>query len=135
MVATVTFKRLFTSLIIFFYFFINNSIALEIIRDEELEKFTREITAELINNTNIDVDDINFYFINNKEINAFVTGGKNIFINTGLITQAEDYREYQAVIAHELSHIIGGHVFNTSVELKNLSNKALPVYLLGIIGV
>ena len=135
MVATVTFKRLFPSLIVFFYFLIHNSFAFEIIRDEELEKFTKELTVELVNNTDINVDDINFYFINNKEINAFVTGGKNIFINTGLITQADDYREFQAVIAHELAHIIGGHVFNTSAELRNLSNKALPVYLLGIIGI
>ena len=135
MVATVTFKRLFASLIIFFCFFIHNSFALEIIRDEELEKFTKELTAELLTDTNLNVEDINFYFINNKEINAFVTGGKNIFVNTGLITQADDYREYQAVIAHELSHIIGGHIFNTSAELRNLSNKALPVYLLGIIGI
>ncbi len=135
MVATVTFKRLFASLIIFFCFFIHNSFALEIIRDEELEKFTKELTAELLSNNNLNEEDINFYFINNKEINAFVTGGKNIFVNTGLITQADDYREYQAVIAHELSHIIGGHIFNTSAELKNLSNKALPVYLLGIIGI
>ncbi len=135
MVATVTFKRLFASLIIFFCFFIHNSFALEIIRDEELEKFTKELTAELLSNNNINEEDINFYFINNKEINAFVTGGKNVFVNTGLITQADDYREYQAVIAHELSHIIGGHIFNTSAELKNLSNKALPVYLLGIIGI
>jgi len=135
MVATVTFKRLFAPLIIFFCFFIHNSFALEIIRDEELEKFTKELTAELLTDTNLNVEDINFYFINNKEINAFVTGGKNIFVNTGLITQADDYREYQAVIAHELSHIIGGHIFNTSAELRNLSNKALPVYLLGIIGI
>ena len=135
MVATVIFKRIITSLIIYFSIFIHNSIALEIIRDEELENFTKELTVELLNNTSINVEDINFYFVNNKEINAFVTGGKNIFINTGLITQADDYREYQAVIAHELSHIIGGHIFNTSAELQNLSNKALPVYLLGIIGI
>ena len=135
MVATVIFKRIIASLIIYFSIFIHNSIALEIIRDEELENFTKELTVELLNNTSINVEDINFYFVNNKEINAFVTGGKNIFINTGLITQADDYREYQAVIAHELSHIIGGHIFNTSAELQNLSNKALPVYLLGIIGI
>ncbi len=135
MVATVTFKRLFSSLIVFFCFFIHNSFALEIIRDEELEKFTKELTDELLSDNNLNVEDINFYFINNKNINAFVTGGKNIFINTGLITKAEDYREYQAVIAHELSHIIGGHIFNTTTELKNLGNKALPVYLLGLLGI
>ena len=135
MVAAVTFKRLFSSFIVFFCFFVHSSVALEIIRDEELEKFTKELTSELLIDINLNVEDINFYFINNKEINAFVTGGKNIFINTGLITKADDYREYQAVIAHELSHIIGGHIFNTSTELANLSNKALPVYLLGIIGI
>ena len=135
MVATVTFKRLFVFFILFFCTFTHKIFALEIIRDEELEKFTKELGVELLNNTNLSVDDISFYFINSKEINAFVTGGKNVFINTGLITQADDYREYQAVIAHELSHIIGGHIFNTSAELKNLSNKALPVYLLGIIGI
>ena len=133
--AAVTFKRLFSSFIVFFCFFVHSSVALEIIRDEELEKFTKELTSELLIDINLNVEDINFYFINNKEINAFVTGGKNIFINTGLITKADDYREYQAVIAHELSHIIGGHIFNTSTELANLSNKALPVYLLGIIGI
>ena len=135
MVATVTIKRLIVSVLIFFFTLTHKSLALEIIRDEELEKFTKEITAELLINSSINVEDINFYFINNKEINAFVTGGKNIFVNTGLITHADDYREYQAVIAHELSHIIGGHIFNTSAELKSLSNKALPVYLLGIIGI
>ena len=35
MVATVIFKKLFTSLIFFFCFFIHNSFALEIIRDED----------------------------------------------------------------------------------------------------
>ena len=134
MVATVIIKRLFAFLIIFFCI-LHNSFAFEIIRDEELEKLTKELTDELLKNTNLNVEDINFYFVNNREINAFVTGGKNIFINTGLITHADDYREYQAVIAHELSHIIGGHIFNTSAELQNLSNKALPVYLLGIIGI
>ena len=47
---------------------------------------------------------------------------------------ANDYREYAAVLSHELAHIFGGHIFNTSIEISNLSNKALPIYLLGIIG-
>ena len=66
MVATVTFKSLFSSLIVFFCFFIHSSFALEIIRDEELEKFTKILTAELLNDNNLNEEDINFYFINNN---------------------------------------------------------------------
>ena len=29
---------------------------------------------------------------------------------------------------------MGGHVFRTSEELANISSKAMPIYLLGIIG-
>ncbi len=108
--------------------------ALEVIRDTEIEEFTHDIVNILLADTNIDAKDINIYFIKSKQVNAFVTGGKNIFINTELIIEAQDYREYAAVIAHELAHIMGGHVFRTSEELANISSKAMPIYLLGIIG-
>ena len=107
---------------------------MEVIRDTEIEEFTNDIVKILLGDSNIEAEDINVYFINSKQVNAFVTGGKNIFVNTELIIKAEDYREYAAVIAHELAHILGGHIFRTSEELANISNKAMPIYLLGIIG-
>ena len=58
-----------------------------------------------------------------------------MFINTELIAAAEDYREYAGVIAHELAHIMGGHIFSTSEQLSNLSDSAFPIYLLGIISI
>ncbi len=112
-----------------------SSVALEIIRDIELENYTYDLMKSLSNQERLDVDDLNIYFINSNQVNAFVTGGKNIFINTELIIEAEDYREYAAVLAHELAHIEGGHIFSTSIELANLSGKAFPIYLLGIIGI
>ena len=108
--------------------------AIEIIRDTELENFTDEIITKLLGFNKLESADLKIYFINSNEINAFVTGGKNIFINTELIIEADDYREYAAVLAHELAHIIGGHIFKTSIEVSNLSDKALPIYLLGILG-
>ena len=109
--------------------------AFEIIRDIELENFTDDIIIKLLDSKSEQLNDIEIYFIKSNEVNAFVTGGKNIFINTELIIEADDYREYAAVLAHELAHIKGGHIFNTSIEIDNLSNKALPIYLLGIISV
>ena len=88
----------------------------------------------LLQSNNLESEDLKIYFVKSDQVNAFVTGGQNIFINTELILTANDYREYAAVLAHELAHILGGHIFNTSIEISNLSNKALPIYLLGIIG-
>ena len=121
--------------LIFFFSFTNNAKSLEIIRDIELENFTKEIIAILSGKEDESPEKINIYFIKSNEVNAFVTGGQNIFINTELIIKAEDYREYAAVLAHEIAHIQGGHFFNTSLEINNLSNKAFPIYLLGIIGI
>ena len=108
---------------------------LEIIRDVELESFTNEIIDSLLTGSDITSDDLNIYFINSDEINAFVTSGSDMFIHIGLILSADDYREYVSVIAHELSHIIGSHVSRTKNKIENLSNNAFPVYLLGVLGI
>ena len=116
-------------------FFILPAKSLEIIRDTELENFTREVVDIFLTDREIETEDLNIYFVKSNEINAFVTGGKNMFINTELIAAAEDYREYAGVIAHELAHIMGGHIFSTSEQLSNLSDSAFPIYLLGIISI
>ena len=128
-------KSLFISNILFFFTFCNPLFALEVIRDTELEEFTEDIIEILLHDSNLETSDISIYFIKSNEVNAFVTGGKNLFINTELIIKADDYREYAAVIAHELAHILSGHVFRTSEEISNISNKAFPIYLLGLIGI
>ncbi len=126
--------RFFIKFFLIFYFLFSQSNAFEIIRDTELEQFTDDIVSILLKSSNLETDDLKIYFVKSDQINAFVTGGQNIFINTELILTANDYREYAAVLAHELAHILGGHIFNTSIEISNLSNKAIPIYLLGIIG-
>ena len=127
-------KSLFILNTIFFFILGGPLKALEVIRDTELENFTNDIINILLIDSNVESEDINVYFINSNQVNAFVTGGTNIFINTELIIQAKDYREYAGVVAHELAHILGGHVFRTSEEISNISGKAMPIYLLGIIG-
>ena len=120
---------------IFYASLFNKASSLEIIRDVELENFTKKIITSLLEDSEINVDEINYYFIKSKEINAFVTSGNNLFINTEILISANDYREYAAVLAHELAHILGGHIFRTKQEIANLSSKAFPIYVLGILGI
>ena len=124
-------------LIIIFIFLLlpikSNSI--EIVRDVELEEFTREILIPLTKASNLSDNRIDLYFVKSNQINAFVTSGQAIFINTELIIQSKTYSEYLGVLAHELAHINGGHISRTKNQISDLNNKSMPIYLLGILGV
>ena len=124
-------------IILFFIYLISisSSHSLELIRDVELESFTRELISLIDSDSEINNSEINLYFINSKEVNAFVTSSSDMFINTGLITSSNDYVEFVSVLAHELSHINGFRVSRSKEEISNLGKKALPVYLLGILGI
>ena len=109
--------------------------SIELVRDVELEEFTREILTPLTDASNLDKNRIDLYFVKSNQVNAFVTSGQNIFINTELIIKSENYDEYLGVLAHELAHINGGHVSRTIEEIATLGDKSLPIYLLGVLGI
>ncbi|MCX8514897.1 MAG: M48 family metalloprotease [Burkholderiales bacterium] len=52
-----------------------------------------------------------FYFINDKEINAFALPGGFICVYNGLIYATQSEAELVAVLAHEISHIVQHHIF------------------------
>ena len=112
-----------------------NIYAFELVRDVELEEFTKEILLPLTRASNLADNRIDLYFIKSKEVNAFVTSGQAIFINTELIIQSDTYSEYLGVLAHELAHINGGHISRTKNQISDLSERSMPIYLLGILGI
>ncbi len=121
--------------IIFCIFIItNNSYALKIIRDDEAEKFIFQAIALILQAADIPKDEFQLYIIDDKAINAFTTGGNKIFINVGLITNFEDIRVLQGVVAHEIGHLLANHVTLASTNYRELSNAASLGNFLGIIG-
>lgn len=111
-----------------------SSFSMQLIRDVELEEFSKELLLPLTKTSNLEKDRVDLYFINSNDVNAFVTSGQHIFTNTELIIQSSTYDEYLGVLAHELSHINGGHVSRTKEKISKLGDKSLPIYLLGILG-
>jgi predicted Zn-dependent protease len=53
---------------------------------------------------------IEFYVVDNPEINAFAVPGGGIYIHTGLINAASDEAELASVLAHEYGHVAYRHV-------------------------
>ena len=83
--------------------------AQSILRDAETEAFFRDISRDLVIAAGLDPRSVQFVLVGDPSINAFVTGGQNVFVHSGLIIAADNVNELQGVIAHELGHIAAGH--------------------------
>lgn len=103
-----------------------------VIRDTEIEGAIKSWSADVINAAGMTPDQVNIILIQNQDLNAFVAGGSNIFIYTGLIEKTENPGELVGVIAHELGHIAGGHLSRTSEAMSKASFEAIVATLLGV---
>ena len=81
-----------------------------LLRDAEIESSLRRIAQPILNSAGLSSGSVQILIVNDRSMNAFVAGGKNIFINYGLITRMKSAEQLQAVIAHEIGHITGGHL-------------------------
>ncbi len=103
-----------------------------IIRDTEIEKDIRNWTDGVMNAAGMQSSQVNIILVQSPDVNAFVAGGANIFIYTGLIDLSDDVGQVVGVIAHELGHIAGGHLSRTADVGKNASFEAMLGALIGI---
>lgn len=109
-----------------------NAHAASIIRDAELEGILREVTNPIFKAANVAPESVKLYIIQEPEINAFVSGGQNIFVNTGLLRLSEHPSMLIGVMAHETGHISGGHLVRSMDEYQNTAIKSTVGFLLGI---
>jgi len=103
-----------------------------IIRDTEIENIIRSWSEPIIKAAELTPQSIKFILIKNDQINAFVAGGQNVFIYTGLIQKSDNASEIVGVIAHELGHIRGGHLIRTRGALETASYESLIGTIFGI---
>ena len=104
--------------------------AQSILRDAETEHFFRDISKDMIVAAGLDPKSVQIVLVGDPSINAFVTGGQNIFIHSGLIIAADNVNEVQGVIAHEIGHIAGGH----NVRFNEGAGPATSISLLSLVG-
>jgi predicted Zn-dependent protease len=81
-----------------------------LIRDTEVEAILQQQSAPIFRAAGLNPADVKIHIVGDKELNAFVARGQQIFITTGLLTQAKTPNELLGVIAHETGHIAGGHI-------------------------
>lgn len=81
-----------------------------LIRDAEIEATLARMTAPILEAAGLGRNSVQIYIVSDGQLNAFVAGGMNLFINTGLIMRTDNADQLVGVIAHEVGHIAGGHL-------------------------
>ena len=106
-----------------------------ILRDAETEALFRDIAAPLVEAANLDNKSVRVVLIRDDEINAFVAGSQNVYVNSGLLTTSDNVNQLQAVIAHELGHVAGGHAIRMGEGAKEATGISLATMVLGAIAI
>lgn len=100
-----------------------------LIRDAEIEHAMDLLIEPVLRGGGVSPGTVDLYIVADRSLNAFVAGGRNIFVFTGLLTRLETAEQIQAVLAHELGHINGGHLARRGIETR----KATGALALGLL--
>ena len=105
--------------------------AISLIRDTEIENTIRVYSRPIFEAAGLEASDIQIHIVNDTTLNAFVAGGQRLFINSGLLMQAEHAGQVIGVIAHETGHISGGHLVRLQESLRHSTAKSILTLVLG----
>lgn len=103
-----------------------------VIRDTEIESYMQDWFEPVFNAAGMSGDQIKVIIVQDPALNAFVAGGANIFLYTGLIQRTEQPGELIGVVAHELGHITGGHLIRGREAMENASYESMLGAILGV---
>lgn len=103
-----------------------------IIRDTEIEAYMAEWLKPVFTAANMNPDQVKVIIVQDDQINAFVAGGSNIFLYTGLLMKTENAGEVIGVASHELGHITGGHLIRGREAMEQASYESILGMILGV---
>lgn len=109
--------------------------AQSLIRDAKIEETLRVYTDPLLEAAGLAPADVRIFIVDDDSLNAFVAGGQNIFVHTGLILEADTPNELIGVLAHETGHISGGHLARRRQAAGQAMGPALISIGLGVLAI
>ena len=104
----------------------------QVLRDTETELLFRDMSVPLIKAGGLDPNSVKVVLLADPEINAFVSQGQTVYLQSGLIDAADNVNEVQGVVAHELGHVIAGDAIRSSQGEKQAIGITILSLLLGV---
>ncbi|MFW2392429.1 MAG: M48 family metalloprotease [Methyloceanibacter sp.] len=106
-----------------------------IIRDAETEALIRDYAKPIFRAAGVGSQNIRIHIVNDRNFNAFVVDGHNMFMHAGALMIAETPNQVIGVIAHETGHITGGHLARLRSQMARAKSASLMLQLLGLAAV
>ena len=101
----------------------------QVLRDTETEMLFRDMSRPLIVAAGLDPNNVKVVLLNDSEINAFVSQGQTVYLQSGLLEAADNVNEVQGVVAHELGHVIAGD----SIRASTGEHQAIGITILSLV--
>jgi len=107
----------------------------KIVDDPVIAEYVNRIGQNLVRNSDAKVP-FTIKVIDSEEINAFALPGGFFFVNTGIITAADNEAELASVMAHEIGHVAARHGMKaqTKGDLVNYASIPMMIFLGGWTG-
>lgn len=102
-----------------------------VIRDAEIERTIARLSKPIYDAAGVNPDTVRTFVMLDPSLNAFVAGGRNMVLHTGLL-QRLDAEALVGVIAHETGHITGGHLTRRAVTAREFSGPALLATIVAV---
>lgn len=104
--------------------------SLPMVYDPLLDEYINSLGNRLVARANDVKFPFKFYWIDNKNINAFATLGGNVTSHTGTLAIADSESEFASVMAHEIAHVTQRHI----ARFVEAQSQKAPLTLAGILG-
>jgi predicted Zn-dependent protease len=101
----------------------------QVLRDTETELLFKQMSEPLIRAGGLDPHSVSVVLLNDSEINAFVSQGQTVYLQSGLIEAADNLNQVQGVVAHELGHVIAGD----SIRSQQGAKQATGISVLSLV--
>ncbi|MGV1014462.1 MAG: M48 family metalloprotease [Methyloceanibacter sp.] len=103
-----------------------------LIRDAETEALIRSYAKPILSAAGLGSQNIKIHIVNDRNFNAFVVDGHNMFMHAGTLMTAKTPNQVIGVIAHESGHITGGHLARLRTQVSKAKSAALMLQILGL---
>ena len=103
----------------------------QVLRDTETELLFKEMSVPLIKAAGLDPNSVKVVLLNDPEVNAFVSQGQTVYLQSGLIEVADNVNQVQGVVAHELGHVVAGDAIRSASGEREATGISILSLVLG----
>ena len=101
----------------------------KLVEDPEVTEYVNRIGQNIVRNSDAKIPFI-IKVIDSEEINAMALPGGFLYVNSGLITAADDESEIAGVMAHEIAHVTARHATEQQTKATIANYAMVPLIFL-----